>query len=65
MESPNINIVGKIDLASLNQSTRPKKKSKRQLERDRKERDLISGRKTKKQLAQERNERLRKEKNPD
>ena len=65
MESPNINIVGKIDLASLNQSTRPKKKSKRQLEIDRKERDLISGRKTKKQLAQERNERLRKEKNPD
>jgi translation initiation factor IF-2 len=63
MENLNINIVGKIDLNSLNQSTRPKKKSKKQLERERKERALLSGKKSKKQLAKERNERSGKEQN--
>ena len=61
---PNIKLVGKIDLASLNQSTRPEKKSKRQLAKERKERAIQSGKKSKKQLAKERNERLSKEKNP-
>ena len=33
-----LKVVGKIDLDTLNQRTRPKKKSRRQLERDRKKR---------------------------
>ena len=55
---PDIKIVGKIDLDSLNQRTRPEKKSKRQLAEERRERAIKSGKKSKKQLAQERNERL-------
>ena len=34
----NIKIVGKIDLDAMNQRTRPKKKSRRKLEKERKER---------------------------
>ena len=55
---PDIKVVDKIDLALLNQRTRPKKKSKKQLKKERKERFISSGKKTKKQLAQERKERL-------
>ena len=42
---PNLNVVGKIDLDSLNQSTRPKKKSKEEKKKEREEK-----------LAQQRNE---------
>ena len=34
---PNLNVVGKIDLDSLNQSTRPKKKSKEERRKEREE----------------------------
>ena len=50
---PDIKIVDKIELGVLNERTRPKKKSKKQLERDRKEHTFQSSRRTKKQLAQE------------
>ena len=42
---PNLNVVGKIDLDSLNQSTRPKKKSKeeRRKEREEKQSQMHSG----------------------
>lgn len=36
---PNLNIVGKIDLSSINQSTRPKKKSKEEKRKEREEKD--------------------------
>ena len=43
--APNLNVVGKIDLDSLNQSTRPKKKSKeeRRKEREEKQAQLHNG----------------------
>jgi translation initiation factor IF-2 len=43
--APNLNVVGKIDLDSLNQSTRPKKKSKeeRRKEREEKQAQMHSG----------------------
>ena len=43
--APNLNVVGKIDLDSLNQSTRPKKKSKeeRRKEREEKQSQMHSG----------------------
>ncbi|MBR3883673.1 MAG: translation initiation factor IF-2 [Bacteroidaceae bacterium] len=36
---PNINIIGKIDLSSINQQTRPKKKSKEEKRKEREEKD--------------------------
>lgn len=36
---PNLNIIGKIDLSSINQQTRPKKKSKEEKRKEREEKD--------------------------
>ncbi len=36
-----INVIGQIDLAALNQSTRPKKKSKEEKRREREEKEKI------------------------
>ena len=38
---PNLNVVGKIDLDSLNQSTRPKKKSKEERKKEREEKQAL------------------------
>ena len=49
--APNFNVVGKIDLDSLNQSTRPKKKSKeeRRKEREEKQAQMHNGEKKKRE----------------
>ena len=39
--APRINVIGQIDLAALNQSTRPKKKSKEERRREREEKEKI------------------------
>ncbi len=39
--APKVNVLGKIDLDSLNQSTRPKKKSKEEKRREREEKSLM------------------------
>ena len=39
VETPKLNIIGQIDLAAINQSTRPKKKSKEEKRKEREEKD--------------------------
>ena len=39
VETPKLNIIGQIDLSSINQSTRPKKKSKEEKRKEREEKD--------------------------
>ena len=39
VEAPKLNIIGQIDLSSINQSTRPKKKSKEEKKKEREEKD--------------------------
>ena len=41
--APKVNVLGKIDLDSLNQSTRPKKKSKEEKRREREEKSMQQG----------------------
>ena len=41
--APKVNVLGKIDLDSLNQSTRPKKKSKEEKRREREEKSMLQG----------------------
>ena len=37
LNTPKVNVLGKIDLSTLNQSTRPKKKSKEERRKEREE----------------------------
>ena len=43
LNTPKVNVLGKIDLDALNQSTRPKKKSKEEKRREREEKALQNG----------------------
>ena len=55
--APKVNVLGKIDLDSLNQSTRPKKKSKEERRKEREEKAAQTGA-TKKKRQRIRNERV-------
>ena len=43
LNTPKVNVLGKIDLDALNQSTRPKKKSKEEKRREREEKAQQNG----------------------
>lgn len=50
LNQPKVNVLGKIDLSTINQSTRPKKKTKEERRKEREEKNAQSGRGKKKRV---------------